>query len=168
MDGMSGCYGKAFLKKYKSCRGLNAIPVVTGRPPVNKLIDFFRGRKLCDGRPCSALLGGPVPQHTGWWRIQVSHPTPSIQFEWRRLGHATQAHVRYCFLYHDIVQILTDPVTSEPTRGQIDEIRCFAWESQEKHNAEFYSCYVELLNDGWFCAVKLELRCPGIDLKKHP
>ena len=56
---------------------------------------------------------------------------------------------------------------SEPTSGQIDEIRCFAWESQEKHDAEFYSCYVELFSDGLFYAVKLELLCPGSDLKKH-
>ena len=56
---------------------------------------------------------------------------------------------------------------SEPSSGQIGDVRCFAWESQEKHNAEFYCCYVELFSDGWLYAVKLELLCPGVDLKKH-
>ena len=41
---------------------MSELPVITGDPPIGAFIDFFRGRKLADGRPCSALLQDPVPQ----------------------------------------------------------------------------------------------------------
>ena len=63
--------------------------------------------------------------------------------------------------------MLKDPTENDQPSAGAESIRCVAWESQDKHNAEFYSSLVELLSDGLFYAVKLELRCPWDALKKH-
>ena len=110
----------------------------------------------------------PLPKTgSGWWRIPVNHRPPSNAFEWKRLVHGTQMHSLYCFLYHDRVRALKGSTEADQPSGGAEHIRCFAWETQDKHNAAFYSSLIELFNDGWFYAVKLELLCPWGALKRR-
>ena len=41
-------------------------------------------------------------------------------------------------------------------------------ESKHAIRAEFYAALIELFNDGWSYAVKLELLFPEDQLRKHP
>ena len=52
--------------------------------------------------------------------------------------------------------------------GGMAGVVVFIWESQKKKHAESYSSLMELFNDGWFYAVKLELLCPPDRARKRP
>ena len=60
-----------------------------------------------------------------------------------------------------------DPDAGGQLIGGMAGAGCVGWESQKKRCAESYSGLVELFNDGWFYAVKLELLCPSDRVRSH-
>ena len=65
------------------------------------------------------------------------------------------------------MQATQDPDLGDQLIGGMAGVGVFRWEAQ-KWRPEFYSGLVELFNDGWFYAVKLELVCPFDRVRNHP
>ena len=60
-----------------------------------------------------------------------------------------------------------DPDLGDQLTGGMAGVGVFRWEAQKWH-PDFYSGLVELFNDGWFYAVKLELVCPSDRARNRP
>ena len=88
--------------------------------------------------------------------------------KYRSLFHGTQIHSLYCVVYHRMMCESSSAAHGGNLIGGMARVGCFSMDSA-KHaiRAEYYAILIELFNDGWFHAVKLDILCPEDKLRKH-
>ncbi|CAE7215921.1 unnamed protein product [Symbiodinium sp. CCMP2592] len=134
------------------------------------LQSFFRTRQGPTGTPLATLLGDPVPQPDGWWRLPWTPLDPShcellCQDGWLRGWHGCKMEALYSIIYHG--QLLPSTDESKGDRFLAGCPGVYLHRDSLQHKVENYMRWIPLCGDGLFWAAKWEVVYAPSGSNKH-
>ena len=125
------------------------------RADINKFLEFLAIRPDAEGKPISEKLGPASPHFDGWWRMQWLELSADADADlaaqgWQRAWHGSKMQALYKIMYQGHLVKGVRQLTNKPG--------VYVHKDSTQHKANNYMCFVPLMGDGVFWAVKWELR----------
>jgi hypothetical protein len=146
--------------------GKRARPKFPEPPPasnvsISLMLDFLQKRTTKEGAPVRQLLGPPVPQDEGWYRLEWtqlgSMAEGSLEAEgWEHAWHGCKLEGLYSILYHGR---LAESRSRERGEQHLDGApRVCMYKDSTRSKAEAHVRFLDLCGDGIFWASMIEVR----------